>query len=252
MISRLVADNTTLRNSPGTEQSGLVSNIYPAEYVEAWESWRRVSPKMYVVNICWMNRWKKPSLSHQVPEVKSCLDSCLSLTHGFPFTTALMRLWCLTPTWTNWDWMIAETGSIFCQCLSQIPRSACWMRLPPPVWGWAYLLRICPPHPYIALLSNGPRLVLSQHTTWEVLTVVLMIVFSGTSGICRTSVICRRLVSPHSRTYSMKWYKVDIWHNPESRLKNSEVQVDSVLIDIIWWCWLTKRALKMKKYLKTN
>ena len=174
------------------------------------------------------------------------LPGFLPVTHSWiPFDyCSSQTLWCLSPTWTNWGWMIAETGSTFCPCLSQIPPSACWMGLPPNVCGWVYLLRICQRHPHIALLLNGPGLVLSQHTTWEVLRVVLVKAFSGTYRTCRTRVIYCRPVSPHSRTYSVKWHKVDVWHKPESRLKNLKVQVESVLIDIIWWCWLTKRALR--------
>lgn len=152
------------------------------------------------------------------------------------------------PLALNWSWMVVETGSIFCYCLSHIPFSVSWMGFFPGVCGWVCLIRICCPTITLHCIK-WPKIGAALNTTWGVLMMVLMRAFSGTYWMCRTMGSAAVLSLPileHTPWNALTWP----FHNPESKLKNLKVQIDSVwhnlmtVIDIIWWCWLTEEILR--------
>ena len=149
----------------GKEQSGLVCLAHPARCVGAWVTWRNV------VNICWMNEWKKPSLVTRCqrwclqmdsPGVRSCLDPRPSLALGFPSTTVLLsphhasfRLHSLrlNACWDLWHLLLPpESDTIFFCLLDGDSPQCLWLAVAP---------ESALPHPHITLLFSGPTLALS-------------------------------------------------------------------------------------------
>ena len=136
-LSRFLADDTTLRNGPSKEQSVLVSLAHTARCIGAWVPWRNV------VNICWMNEWKKPSLVTRYQELMPA--DGLTWSHYLPGSLPL--------TYSE-KW---EAGSFLPPLFSALttphscPRSL-WLTV---CWDWQRLLLPPEPDTTFCLLDGG-------------------------------------------------------------------------------------------------